>query len=167
MIFEGSVHLIGDNQDTDGMIAGRYLSILDPNELAKHLFEEVDPGFRERIKQGDLILAGKNFGSGSGREQAPFALKALGLCVVATSFSRTFYRMGIDLGLPVITCPASVRAAAKQGQKARLDTATSELTLDGVRYQTDPVPKFLQQVVDQGGITNWIKGEVQRRRAMA
>lgn len=165
MVFEGTVHVLGDNVDTDVMIAGRYLSILDPKEIAKHIFEEVDPGFVKRVKPGDILVAGKNFGAGSGREQAPFGLKALGLsCVVATSFSRTFYRMGIDLGLPVITCPEAVKAA-KDGQKGRVDTATGEILLDGQRFTTNPMPKFVQDVVDEGGIVNWVKSEVKRRRA--
>ncbi|MGH8617584.1 MAG: 3-isopropylmalate dehydratase [Burkholderiales bacterium] len=165
MVFEGTVHVLGDNVDTDVMIAGRYLSILDPKEIAKHIFEEVDPGFVKRVKPGDILVAGKNFGAGSGREQAPFGLKALGLsCVVATSFSRTFYRMGIDLGLPVITCPEAVKAA-KDGQKGRVDTTTGEILLDGQRFKTNPMPKFVQDVVDEGGIVNWVKSEVQRRRA--
>ena len=100
MIFEGTVHVLGDSIDTDVMIPGRYLSILDPAQIAEHIFEEVDPGFVQRVKPGDILVAGTNFGAGSGREQAPLGLKALGLsCIVAASFSRTFYRMAIDLGL--------------------------------------------------------------------
>lgn len=165
MIFEGTLHVLGDSIDTDVMIPGRYLSILDPAEIAKHIFEEVDPGFVKRVKPGDILVAGKNFGAGSGREQAPLGLKALGLCcVVATSFSRTFYRMAIDLGLPILTCPAAVREA-RQGQRGRVDTATGNMTFDGKLFHTNPLPAFVQDIVDQGGLTNWVKREVQRRRA--
>ena len=165
MILEGNLHVLGDSIDTDVMIPGRYLSILDPAQIAKHIFEEVDPGFVQRVKPGDILVAGTNFGSGSGREQAPLGLKALGLsCVVAASFSRTFYRMAIDLGLPIITCPEAVRAA-RQGQKGRVDTATGEITFDGKKFHTTPLPKFVQDIVDEGGLTNWVKREVQRRRA--
>ena len=165
MIFEGAVHVLGDSVDTDVMIPGRYLSILDPAEIVRHIFEEVDPGFVKRVKPGDILVAGKNFGAGSGREQAPLGLKALGLgCIVATSFSRTFYRMAIDLGLPIITCPEAARAA-RQGQKGRVDTATGEIRLDGGLFRANPLPKFVQEIVDEGGLTNWVKREVQRRRA--
>src|SRR5512139_99340 len=105
MIFEGNIHVVGDHCDTDVMIPGRYLSLVEPAEIAKHIFEEVDPGFVKRVKPGDILMAGRNFGAGSGREHAPFGLKALGLsCIVAASFSRTFYRMAIDLGLPILSC---------------------------------------------------------------
>jgi 3-isopropylmalate/(R)-2-methylmalate dehydratase small subunit len=165
MVFEGTLHVLGDSIDTDVMIPGRYLSILDPVEIAKHIFEEVDPGFVKRVKPGDILVAGTNFGSGSGREQAPLGLKALGLsCVVAASFSRTFYRMAIDLGLPIITCPEAVRAA-KQGQQGRVDVATGDITFDGKRFHTNPLPKFVQDIVDVGGLTNWVKRERQRRSA--
>jgi 3-isopropylmalate/(R)-2-methylmalate dehydratase small subunit len=165
MILEGKLHVLGDSIDTDVMIPGRYLSILDPVEIAKHIFEEVDPGFVKRVQPGDILVAGKNFGAGSGREQAPLGLKALGLsCVVATSFSRTFYRMAIDLGLPIITCPDAVRVA-KQGAQGRVDTSTGDITFDGKEFHTTPLPKFVQDIVDEGGLTNWVKREVQRRRA--
>ena len=165
MIFEGTLHVLGDSIDTDVMIAGRYLSILDPAQIARHIFEEVDPGFVQRVKPGDILVAGTNFGAGSGREQAPLGLKALGLsCIVAASFSRTFYRMAIDLGLPIMTCPEAARAA-QQGQQGRVDTATGEITFDGRLFRTNPLPKFVQDIVDEGGLTNWVKREVQRRRA--
>ena len=166
MIFEGTLHVLGDSIDTDVMIAGRYLSILDPAQIAKHIFEEVDPGFVQRVKPGDILVAGTNFGAGSGREQAPLGLKALGLsCVVSASFSRTFYRMAIDLGLPIITCPEAARAA-KQGQPGRVDTAAGEITFDGRLFRTNPLPKFVQEIVDEGGLTNWVRREVKRRRAI-
>lgn len=166
MIFEGTVHVLGDSIDTDVMIAGRYLSILDPAQIAKHIFEEVDPGFVQRVKPGDILVAGTNFGAGSGREQAPLGLKALGLgCVVAASFSRTFYRMAIDLGLPIITCPEAARAA-KQGRQGRVDTAAGEITFDGRLFRTNPLPKIVQEIVDEGGLTNWVRREIQRRRAI-
>ncbi len=127
MIYKGNVQKMGDSVDADGMIAGRYLSILNPAELAKHIFEETDPDFAKRVKPGDMIVAGKNFGCGSGREQAPFGLKALGIsCIVATSFSRTFYRMAIDLetadgGQPRGGCSSQSRA-----ERSKSNTETGE-----------------------------------------
>jgi 3-isopropylmalate/(R)-2-methylmalate dehydratase small subunit len=165
MIFEGTIHALGDSVDTDGMIAGRYLSIVEPAEIARHIFEEVDPGFVNRVKPGDILMAGTNFGSGSGREHAPLGLKALGIsCIVAASFSRTFYRMAIDLGLPIMTCPEAAKAA-KQGQRGTVNMDTGEITIDGKVYKTQPLPKFVQEILDEGGLVPWVKREVERRRA--
>ncbi|HEY4373713.1 MAG TPA: 3-isopropylmalate dehydratase [Burkholderiales bacterium] len=167
MKFKGTIQKLGDSVDTDGMIAGRYLSILDPKELAKHIFEETIPDFTRRVKPGDVIVAGKNFGCGSGREQAPFALKALGIsCIVATSFSRTFYRMAIDLGLPILES-AEVAAAALQGQTIEGDTATGEVKIDGKTFRVEPMPQFIQEIIDMGGIVDWVKKEVAARAKAA
>ena len=167
MAYEGAVHVLGDNVDTDVMIPGRYLSIVDPAEMAKHIFEEADPGFVGRVKPGDIIMAGSNFGSGSGREQAPLGLKALGIsCVVAVSFSRIFYRMAIDLGLPILVCEEAARSA-KQGERASVDTTTGEIVVGGRTYRTQPLPGFIQDILAAGGLPGWVKAEVQRRRAAA
>lgn len=167
MIFEGTIHVVGDHCDTDVMIPGRYLSLTEPAEIAKHIFEEVDPGFVQRVKPGDILMAGRNFGSGSGREHAPFGLKALGLsCIVAVSFSRTFYRMAIDLGLPILVCEQAARAA-KQGQRGRIDTDSGEIAIDGQIFRTHPMPKFIQDIINEGGITPWVKREAARRRVAA
>jgi 3-isopropylmalate dehydratase small subunit len=167
MIFQGNVQKLGDSVDTDTMVAGRYLSLMNPADIAKHIFEEVDPGFVERVRPGDVIVAGRNFGCGSGREQAPFGLKALGIsCIVASSFSRTFYRMSIDLGLPIIISP-EVAAAARQGQSIRVDTVSGRVELDGRVCQAEPLPAFIQEIIDMGGVTDWVKRELERRRAGA
>jgi len=165
MIFQGTIHVVGDHCDTDVMIPGRYLTLVEPAEIAKHIFEEVDPGFVERVKPGDILMAGRNFGSGSGREQAPFGLKGLGLsCIVAVSFSRTFYRMAIDLGLPIMVCEEAARAA-KQGRQGRVDTDTGEITVDGQQFRTNPLPKFIQDIINEGGLTPWVIREAAKRRA--
>jgi 3-isopropylmalate dehydratase small subunit len=167
MIFQGNVQKLGDSVDTDTMVAGRYLSLMNPADIAKHIFEEVDPGFVERVRPGDVIVAGRNFGCGSGREQAPFGLKALGIsCIVASSFSRTFYRMSIDLGLPIIISP-QVAEAARQGQSIRVDTVSGRVELDGRVFQAEPLPAFIQEIIDMGGVTDWVKRELERRRAGA
>ena len=167
MIFQGNVQKLGDSVDTDTMVAGRYLSLMNPADIAKHIFEEVDPGFVERVRPGDVIVAGRNFGGGSGREQAPFGLKALGIsCIVASSFSRTFYRMSIDLGLPIIISP-QVAEAARQGQSIRVDTVSGRVELDGRVFQAEPLPAFIQEIIDMGGVTDWVKRELERRRAGA
>jgi 3-isopropylmalate/(R)-2-methylmalate dehydratase small subunit len=164
---EGFIHKLGDNVDTDSMIAGRFLSLSDPAEMAKHMFEESDPGFRARVKRGDVIVAGANFGSGSGREHAPLGLKALGIgCIVAASFARTFYRMSIDLGLPILTSPEA-HMAAKSGQPIRVDIATGLIEMAGQKIQAEPLPEFLLGVLQQDGMVNWVKQEVRRRKAAA
>ncbi|GAA0513291.1 3-isopropylmalate dehydratase small subunit [Pigmentiphaga sp. GD03639] len=165
MMFSGKVHKLGDSIDTDVMVPGRYLSLLDPAEIAKHIFEEVDPGFAGRVRPGDVIVAGRNFGAGSGREQAPFGLKALGIgCIVAASFSRTFYRMSIDLGLPILISP-EVASAARDGQAIEVDTRSGIVRLDGVDHRVEPLPSFIQEIIDLGGVTGWVKREVARRQA--
>ena len=164
MIFEGKVHVLGDGIDTDGMIAGRYLSLSDPKEMAKHIFEESDPGFVKRIQPGDILFAGKNFGHGSGREHAPLGLKALGIgCIVATSFARTFFRMAVDLGLQTVTCPEAVKVA-KAGDLARIDTTTGTVQFGAHRFVTEPLPKFVREIVDGGGLTPWVRAEIEKRR---
>ncbi len=165
MQFQGNVQKLGDSVDTDVMVPGRYLSLMNPADIAKHIFEEVDPGFVQRVQPGDVIVAGRNFGCGSGREQAPFGLKALGVsCIVAESFSRTFYRMAIDLGLPILISP-EVAAAASQGQSIAVDTVTGRVLLDGREYRAEPLPAFIQQIIDMGGVTDWVKQELARRAA--
>ena len=165
MIFRGKVHVLGDSVDTDVMVPGRYLSLSDPQEIAKHLFEEVDPGFVTRVKHGDILVAGTNFGAGSGREHAPLALKALGIgCIIANSFARTFFRMAIDLGLPTITCPEAV-AAASNGVLASVDTATGEILIGEQHFQTEPLPAFIREITEGGGLAPWVRAEVARRRA--
>jgi 3-isopropylmalate/(R)-2-methylmalate dehydratase small subunit len=114
---------------------------------------------------GDVIVAGTNFGSGSGREHAPLGLKALGIrCIVASSFARTFYRMSIDLGLPILTSPEA-HAVAKSGQPVRIDIATGIIDLAGQKIQAEPLPEFLLGVLQQDGMVNWVKQEVRRRKA--
>jgi len=167
MIIEGKVHVLGDSVDTDGMIPGRYLSLSDPNEMAKHIFEEVDPGFVKRVKPSDILVAGKNFGFGSGREHAPLGLKALGIgCIVATSFARTFFRMAVDLGLQTVTCAEAV-TVAKAGDLARVDTESGLVQIGEHRFQTEPLPDFIRQIVDGDGLVPWIRAEVERRRGAA
>jgi len=163
MIFRGHVHKLGDSVDTDVMVPGRYLSLLNPKDIAKHIFEEVDPTFASRVKPGDIIVAGKNFGCGSGREQAPFGLKALGVsCIVATSFSRTFYRMCIDLGLPILISE-EISHLAKDGQLIEVDIEKSQILLNDRLIQVEPLPQFIQNLIGMGGITEWVKQQLAQR----
>lgn len=163
MIIKGKVHVLGDSVDTDGMIPGRYMPLSDPKEIAKHIFEEVDPGFVKRVAPGDVLVAGKNFGNGSGREHAPLELKALGIgCIIASSFARTFFRMAVDLGLQTVTCPEAV-AVAKDGDLATIDTTTGLVQIGTQRFQTEPLPEFIREIVDAGGLSPWIRAGHGRR----
>ena len=164
MIIQGKVHLLGDSVDTDGMVAGRYLPLSDPKEIATHIFEDVDPGFVKRVQPGDILVAGKNFGSGSGREHAPLGLLGLGIgCIIAASFSRTFFRMAIDLGLQTVVCPEAA-AAAKTGDAASVDTATGVLQIGSQRFQSEPLPEFIREIVDGGGLTPWVRARLEERQ---
>ena len=107
---KGTVFKYKDNVDTDVIIPARYLNTSDPNELAKHCMEDIDADFVSKVKQGDIIVADKNFGCGSSREHAPIAIKASGVsCVIASTFARIFYRNAINIGLPIVECPEAVK----------------------------------------------------------
>lgn len=159
MIFEGKAHKYGRDVDTDVIIPARCLVTTDPDELASHCMEDMDDEFIRRVKQGDIIVAGENFGCGSSREQAPLAIKATGIaCVVASSFARIFYRNAINIGLPILVC-ADVAAGAETGDSIRVDLDRGEvtnLTRDRI-YQADPFPAFMQEIVAAGGLMNHVK----------
>ncbi|GBE58196.1 2,3-dimethylmalate dehydratase small subunit [bacterium BMS3Abin01] len=159
MIFEGKAHKYGRDVDTDVIIPARCLVTTDPDELASHCMEDMDDEFIRRVKQGDIIVAGENFGCGSSREQAPLAIKATGIaCVVASSFARIFYRNAINIGLPILVC-AGVAAEAGTGDSIRVDLDRGEvtnLTRDKV-YQADPFPGFMQEIVTAGGLMSHVK----------
>ncbi|OWT56903.1 LeuD/DmdB family oxidoreductase small subunit [Candidimonas nitroreducens] len=161
MIYRGLVRRLGDNVDTDVMIAGRHLSLQSPAEMAKYMFEETDPEFIHRVQPGDIIVAGENFGSGSAREHAPLGFKALGIsCIVAASFSRTFYRMCVDLGLPPITCADALKFA-DEGQQAVVDTKSGEICLGDHTLKALPLPEFIENLMRMGGLTNWVQQQLQ------
>lgn len=163
MIISGAAHMFGDNIDTDMMLPGTYLAVSDPKEIAKHVFERVDPTFVSRFKRGDVIVAGRNFGLGSSREHAPIGLHELGVgCVVATSFARIFYRNAINIGLPIVTCPPAVRAA-KPGSEVEIDTDTGRIKIDGAEFSASPFPPFLLDLMKSGGLVSWTKAELARR----
>ena len=123
MIYKGRVWKFGDNIDTDAIIPARYLNTSDPKELAAHCMEDADPEFVSKIKAGDIILGGENFGCGSSREHAPIAIKAAGIsCVIAKSFARIFYRNAFNMGLPIFES-AQLWAAVKEGEEISLDSS--------------------------------------------
>ncbi len=151
MITNATVIKYGDNVDTDVIIPARYLNTSDPKELAAHCMEDLDKTFVSRVKEGDVMVGGANFGCGSSREHAPLAIKTSGIsCVVAKSFARIFYRNAINIGLPIIECDADI----DEGDKVSIDFDKGELTnhTKGATVTFQPFPAFLQNIVAAGGL---------------
>ena len=158
MSFDGSAHVYGDNVDTDVIIPARYLTSTDPEELAKHAMEDIDPDFVGRVKPGDVIVAGRNFGSGSSREHAPLAIKGAGIsCIVASSFARIFYRNAINVGLPIVVCDgASVTAATGDEFNVDLEGGVVENATKEQTFRASPLPPFMKEILDAGGLMPWV-----------
>lgn len=159
MEFEGTVFRYGRDIDTDVIIPARYLNTSDPAELAKHCLEDLDTTFVKRVKPGDIIVADENFGCGSSREHAPVAIKAAGVSVViAKSFARIFYRNAINIGLPILECPAASEAIA-EGDTVSIDFDTGVITDEttGRTFQAAPFPPFIQNIIAKGGLMNSLK----------
>ncbi|MEN6638736.1 MAG: 3-isopropylmalate dehydratase small subunit [Smithellaceae bacterium] len=161
MIFKGKIWKFGDNIDTDAIIPARYLNTSDPEELAKHCMEDADPAFMTKMKPGDMIVGGENFGCGSSREHAPIAIKAAGIsCVVAKSFARIFYRNAFNMGLPIFESRDLFDAVA-EGGKITLDGAKGKITVDGTdqKFSISPIPPFMEQLIADGGLMKHIAGK--------
>ncbi len=159
--------VFGDDVSTDDIIAGRYLIKHDPKELGSHAMENIDPTFAKRVKKGDVVIGGKNFGCGSSREQAPITLKAAGVsAVVAESFARIFYRNSINQGLPVMACP-SMRKGFKSsdGVKVDLRSGTVQNLTTGRVFKAEPFPEFILEILKAGGLVPYLKrkGTLKRR----
>ena len=155
---EGRVFKYGDNVDTDVIIPARYLNSSDPKELATHCMEDIDKDFVNKVKQGDIIVADKNFGCGSSREHAPIAIKAAGVsCVIAETFARIFYRNSINIGLPILECPTAA-AAIKDGDEVEVDFDSGVITdrTTGESFQGQAFTPFMQEIIKAGGLINSI-----------
>jgi len=158
MIFKGKVWKFGHNIDTDAIIPARYLNTSDPQELAAHCMEDADPEFIHKMKRGDIILAGENFGCGSSREHAPIAIKAAGVsCVVAKSFARIFYRNAFNMGLPIFES-AELWSEIAEGKEILLDSVKGEITVaeDHQTFRINPIPAFMEQLIADGGLMKHI-----------
>ena len=156
MQFQGTAHRYGRDIDTDVIIPARYLNTSDPAELAKHCLEDLDVDFANKVKPGDILVAEENFGCGSSREHAPVCIKAAGVaCVIAKSFARIFYRNSINIGLPIMECPAAVDAI-KAGDEVAVDADKGVITdlTTGESFQVEPFPPFIAQIVAEGGLVN-------------
>lgn len=155
----------GDNIDTDLIIAARYLSTSNPQELAKHVMEDADPEFVNKVQSGDIIVAGENFGCGSSREHAPIALKTAGIsAVIAKSFARIFYRNAFNMGLPIFELKESNEI--EEGDKLKIDMQKGEITNETkqLTYKFTPIPPFMQELIASGGLINYAKEEIQRKK---
>ena len=154
MKFQGTVIKYGDNVDTDVIIPARYLNTIDKKELASHCMEDLDTTFTQRVKPGDIMVAGENFGCGSSREHAPIAIKESGISlVIAKSFARIFYRNAINIGLPILECP-SASTAIREGDTVSVNFDTGVITDEttGETFQAEPFPPFIQKIIRSGGL---------------
>ena len=150
----GTVHKYGDNVDTDVIIPARYLNTADHKELASHCMEDIDKDFVKKVKDGDIIVGGYNFGCGSSREHAPIAIKAAGIsCVIAKTFARIFYRNAINLGLAILECPeASEKISDRDQVSVDFDTGVITNQTKNETYQAEPFPDFIKEIIRSGGL---------------
>jgi 3-isopropylmalate/(R)-2-methylmalate dehydratase small subunit len=159
MKLQGTVWKFGDDVDTDLIIPARFLNSFDKDELAKNCFADVRPGFMALISPGDIIVAGKNFGTGSSREHAPLAIKAAGIsAIIAESFARIFYRNAINIGLPILES-AEAASSLQEGSMVSVDLAAGKIvnTDTGERFLAKPIPSFMRAIIEAGGLVNHIK----------
>ena len=163
---KGIVHKFGDNIDTDVIIPARYLNAPSPAELAKHCMEDIDPTFASRVKPGEIIVGGANFGCGSSREHAPIAIQAAGVsCVIAASFARIFYRNAINIGFPILECPEAAAAIA-EGDVVSVDFSTGEIADEttGARFQATAFPEFITRIIEKGGLLPYLKARQEAQK---
>ena len=159
MKVQGKVFKYGNNVDTDVIIPARYLNIADVSELAAHAMEDIDGSFVGRVQEGDIIVAGRNFGCGSSREHAPLVLKECGVgCIIAPSFARIFYRNAINIGLPILECEAAA-CAIDAGDEVAIDFSTGAIDdlTTGASFKALPFPEFIQNIIDHDGLLNSLK----------
>ena len=157
---QGTVFKYGDNIDTDVIIPARYLATQDPKELAAHCMEDIDTTFIKRVKGGDIMVGGWNFGCGSSREHAPIAIRAAGVsCVIAKTFARIFYRNAINIGLAILECEAA-SDGIDEGDEVSIDFDTGVITnlTKNETYQAEPFPPFIRDMIAKGGLMASIKG---------
>ena len=160
---KGPVFKYGDNIDTDVIIPARYLNTQSEAELASHCMEDIDKTFVTRVKAGDIMVGGENFGCGSSREHAPLAIKTAGIaCVIAASFARIFYRNAINIGLPILECEEAAHDI-DAGDTVSVDFNTGVITNEtkGKTYQAEPFPAFMQRIMAAGGLVTYTKEKIE------
>jgi 3-isopropylmalate/(R)-2-methylmalate dehydratase small subunit len=154
----------GNNIDTDVILPGKYLILVDPNELGRHALESLDTEFVAKAKDGVILVGGKNFGCGSSREQAPLALKYSGVrCVVAESFARIFFRNAINIGLPVIECKG-ISTAVKTDDLLAVDFEAGKIenTSNGKKFQVEKLPPFILEILADGGLIENLRRKLKK-----
>ncbi len=165
-MLKGKVHKYGANVDTDVIIPARYLNVSDPDELAEHCMEDIDPEFVAKVKPGDIIVATTNFGCGSSREHAPLAIKAAGIsCIIARSFARIFFRNAINIGLPLLECEEAVDNTGT-GDTLEVELASGRIKnlTSGKVFVARPYPDFMAELVADGGLTQYTRKRLAARR---
>ena len=158
---QGTVHKYGNNIDTDVIIPARYLNTADHKELASHCMEDIDKEFVNKVQAGDIMVGGANFGCGSSREHAPIAIKESGIsCVIAKTFARIFYRNAINIGLPILECPAASEGI-EAGDEVVIDfdSGVIENKTKGETYKAQPFPEFIKDIIRSNGLLPSLKGE--------
>ena len=159
MNLQGRVWKFGDHVDTDAIIAARFLNVSDKDELSKHCFGDTRPDFVDKVRAGDIIVAGKNFGCGSSREHAPWAIKAIGISlIIAKSFARIFYRNAFNIGLPILES-SEASDALMEGDQVSVNLETGEVKSinSGQCFSAKPIPDFMMEMIQSGGLVNYMK----------
>jgi len=163
MKLKGKIWKFGNNVDTDQIIPARYLTSSDPAHLARHVMEDADPSFPSKVKPGDIIVAGENFGCGSSREHAPIAIKAAGIsCVVAKSFARIFYRNSFNMGLPIFESP-DLYDSISSGEEIEIDSDRGTITVLGEnprQFKVEPIPPFMEELIAAGSLMKYLARKV-------
>ena len=166
MDFKGRVHKFGADVNTDVIMPARYLNVFEPQKLAGHCMEDIDPGFARRVKPGDIIVAATNFGCGSSREHAPMILKAVGIsCVIAKTFARIFFRNAINTGLPLLECPEAVDGT-EAGDSLEVDLGSGRIknVTRNLEFQAQPYPPFMGELIGAGGLIEYTKKRLAAER---
>jgi 3-isopropylmalate/(R)-2-methylmalate dehydratase small subunit len=161
---KGNAIKFGKNVDTDVIIPARYLSSSDPKELALHCMEDIDKNFTQKVKQGDIMVAGSNFGCGSSREHAPLAIKTCGIsCIIAENFARIFYRNAINIGLPIMECEEAAKDI-EEGDQIEIDFNSGIIKniTKNKSYIAQPFPEFMMEIIKAEGLINHIVKEVNK-----
>lgn len=167
MLIRGRVWRFGNDIDTDLIIPARYLNTSDPKELAKHVMEGIDKDFSSKVKAGDIIVAGKNFGCGSSREHAPIAIKAAGIqAVIAKSFARIFYRNAFNIGLPIFESPEASEEI-EEADEIEIDASNGIIKnlITQEEYEANPIPPFMQELIAAGGLIEWTRKKLKAQNA--
>ncbi len=161
-MMQGKAIKYGDNIDTDVIIPARYLNTSDSQELAQHCMEDLDKEFKNKVQEGDILVVGENFGSGSSREHAPIAIKASGIsCIIAKSFARIFFRNAINIGLPILECKEAVDGI-EEGDIILVDTDNGIIKnlTKGTEFKAQPFPDFIKEIMKYGGLINYVREKV-------